>query len=174
MKYAAKKSLLALSFLLPIGLAGNAQAHIILENKKAEAGAYYKAVFQVGHGCHGAPIKQIVVTIPTGVLGAKPMPKSGWKIEIDKAPLAKPITMHGHTATEDVSQIRWSGGPLADSDYDEFILLAKLPEKPGPLYWQVSQICDEGRMDWVEVPAPGKKFSDYKMPAPSMEILPKK
>ncbi len=174
MKSNAKKSLAAMLLLLPFGLIGNAAAHILLENKKAEAGAYYKAVFQVGHGCHGSPTKQIIVTIPSGVVGVKPKPKAGWKIETDKGRLAQPYTMHGHTVTETVTQVRWSGGPLADSDYDEFVLIAKLPAKTGPLYWQVSQVCEQGRIDWAEVPADGRKSSDYEMPAPGMEILPKK
>ena len=174
MKRSAKKSLVVLSLLAPFSLIGNAEAHVLLENKKAEAGAHYKAVFQVGHGCHGSATKQVIVTIPAGVVGVKPKPKAGWKIDTDKSPLAQPYTMHGKPVTETVTQVRWSGGPLADSDYDEFILMAKLPEKAGPLYWQVSQVCDQGRMDWIEVPADGKKSSDYEMPAPGMEILPKK
>lgn len=174
MKSSKRKSLAALFLVLPFGLIGNAEAHILLENKKAEGGAYYKAVFQVGHGCHGSATKQLIVTIPAGVVAVKPMVKAGWKIETDKGPLAQSYTMHGRAVTETVTQVRWSGGPLADGEFDEFILVAKLPEKPGPLFWRVSQVCEQGRMDWVEVPAEGKKSSDYEMPAPGMEILPKK
>ena len=55
-----------------------AAAHVVLEYQVANAGSYYKATFKVGHGCGTSPVKQIVVTIPAGVQGAKPMPKAGW------------------------------------------------------------------------------------------------
>lgn len=173
MNPSSSRSFRALALLSFLGLMGNAYAHITLQNQKGEAGAYYRAVLQVGHGCEaGSPIKQIIVDIPDGVLGAKPMAKAGWKIEVDKAKLAKPYTMHGVTITDYVTQIRWTGGPLADAHYDEFVLVAKLPDQAGPLYWKVSQICETGRLDWAETPAAGKKLSDYKLPAAVMEIIP--
>ena len=174
MKSSKNKSLPALVLLLPFGLMGNAQAHITLQNQKAEAGAQYRAVLQVGHGCEGgSPIKQIILDIPEGVLGAKPMAKAGWKIEVDKAKLAKPYTMHGVTISDYVTQIRWTGGSLDDANFDEFVVAAKLPDRTGPLYWKVSQVCEQGRLDWAETPAAGKKLSDYKTPAAVMELLPK-
>lgn len=148
-------------------------AHITLEQKQAEAGSYYKATFKVGHGCEGSAIKQIVVTIPNGVMGAKPMPKAGWQIEIEKTKLAQPYLSHGKKIEETVSVVRWIGGPLPDAYYDEFVLSVRLPEQVGPLYWSVSQICEQGRIDWTEVPTPGKKRSDYAAPAPVLEIVPK-
>jgi uncharacterized protein YcnI len=154
-------------------LAWPAHAHITLEQKQAEAGSYYKATFKVGHGCEGSAIKQIVVTIPNGVMGAKPMPKAGWQIEIEKNKLAQPYLSHGKKIEETVSVVRWTGGPLPDAYYDEFVLSVRLPEQVGPLYWSVSQICEQGRIDWIEVPVPGKKRSDYAAPAPVLEILPK-
>ena len=151
-----------------------ASAHIVLENQKAEAGSYYKAVFKITHGCDGEPIRQIIVNIPEGVQGAKPMVKPGWTIEIERGRLAKPYTaLHGRTVTEEVKQLRWTGGPLPSEHYDEFVVTARLPDAPGKLYWKVSQVCEKGRIDWDEVPAPGKKASDYKAPAAQMELTPR-
>jgi uncharacterized protein YcnI len=154
--------------------ADTASAHVVLETQKAEAGGYYKAVFRITHGCDGEPIRQIVVNIPEGVQGAKPMVKPGWTIEIDRAALTKPYTaLHGRGVAEEVRQVRWTGGPLANEHYDEFVLMARLPETPGTLYWKVSQVCEKGRIDWDEIPAPGKKASDYKSPAVRMELTPR-
>lgn len=161
--------------LLPLvfALAGDAYAHVTLESRSAEAGSTYKAVFKVGHGCAGSPVRQIVVDIPDGVQGAKPMPKAGWQIEIEQTRLDRPYTSHGKSVAEDVTQVRWMGGPLPDAYYDEFVLVAKLPERVGMLYWKVSQVCEQGRIDWAELPAAGSKLSDYRAPAAALEVVPK-
>ena len=153
-----------------------AAAHVTLEYQVANAGSYYKGTFKVGHGCGSAPVKQIVVTIPAGVQGAKPMPKAGWSLELTREKLAKPQLDHGKTILEDVSRISWTAKTSADylqNDwYDEFVLQAKLPATAGMLYWPVSQICDGVRVDWNEVPKPGQKLSDLKSPAAALELMP--
>jgi len=157
---------------LVLAAAGAAQAHITLETAQAPAGSYYKAVFRVGHGCDGSPVRQLVVEIPPGVRGAKPMVKPGWRIDIQRARLDTPYDSHGHTVTEDVSQVRFSGGPLPDAYYDEFALMAQLPEQPGPIYWKVAQLCEKGRVDWVEIPAAGQSLHDLKAPAALLDVVP--
>ncbi|MES2508619.1 MAG: YcnI family protein [Pseudomonadota bacterium] len=151
-------------------------AHVVLEYQVANAGSYYKATFKVGHGCGTSPTKQVVVTIPAGVQGAKPMPKAGWTIDIVREKLAQPVVDHGRTVAEDVARITWTAKTPADylqNDwYDEFALHAKLPGKAGTLYWPVSQICESGRTDWNEVPKPGQKMSDIKSPAAVLELMP--
>ena len=151
-------------------------AHVVLEYQVANAGSYYKATFQVGHGCGASPIKQIVVTVPDGVQGAKPMPKPGWALDIKREKLAQPRNDHGKTVTEDVSRITWTAKTPADylqnAWYDEFVLQAKLPAKAGMIYWPVSQVCEEGQVDWAQLPQSGQKLSDLKTPAAVLELLP--
>jgi periplasmic copper chaperone A len=53
-----------------------AQAHVTLEEPQALAGAGYKAVLRVGHGCEGTATHTVVVRVPAGFRGAKPMPKA--------------------------------------------------------------------------------------------------
>ncbi len=148
-------------------------AHITLETKRAEAASYYKAVFKVGHGCEGSDIREIIVHIPPGVVGVKPMPKAGWQVVVEKTRLPVPYVSHGRTIEEAPSAIRWQGGVLPDAHYDEFVLISRLPETPGMLYWKVSQVCEKGRIDWAQIPEAGKRLSDYPEPAASLEILPK-
>ncbi len=157
-----------------LGLGQTAVAHIVLEQPVAAAGSYYRATLRVGHGCDGSPIRQIVVTIPAGVQGAKPMPTAGWQIEIVRTPLAKPYVSHGRTVTEDVTEIRWTAKSaddyLQNSHYDEFVIFSKLPENPGKLYWKTSQVCEQGQIDWAELPAAGA--GKLKYPAAVLEITP--
>lgn len=164
----------AVAALLLLGTA--AHAHITLEYQVAPAGASYKASLRVGHGCDGSPTRQVSVLIPQGVRGARPMPKAGWSVEVQRQALAQPSTSHGRTVAEDVVRVTWTARTPADTlaaaHYDEFILVAQMPERPGTLYWPVNQVCEQGRLDWVEIPAAGQKASSLKAPAPTLEILP--
>ncbi|MDM5178321.1 YcnI family protein [Massilia sp. DJPM01] len=129
-----------------------AHAHVTLEQTSASAGTYQKLTFRVGHGCKGSPTHTLSVTLPAGVEGAKPMPKAGW------------------TLSGTARQLTWKGGPLADAHFDEFAMQVKLPATAGKYYFKVSQLCDEGRLDWDAIPdASGARPAS---PAPVLEIVP--
>lgn len=159
-------------------VASSASAHVVLENREAPAGSYYKATFRVGHGCKGSPTTQIKITLPEGVNTAKPQPKSGWTYAAVKAPAAPAGEHAGHNHGEPVVErtavATWTGGPLGDDQYDEFVLLLKLPDAPGTtLYFPVEQTCVEGVNNWVEIPAPGQSLRDLKSPAAALKLTPK-
>lgn len=171
----------AVAVALSCAAATPAFAHVVLEVREAPAGSYYKATFRVGHGCKGSPTTQIKVTLPEGVNTAKPQPKPGWTFAAVKAPVQiDPHAAHaghadhGPAPTERTALAIWSGGPLADDQYDEFVLMLKLPDAPGTtLYFPVEQICAEGVNHWVEVPAPGQNSRDLKGPAAALKLAPK-
>jgi len=156
---------------LGMSLGLGASAHTVLEYQVATA-----ATFKVGHGCGASPTRQIVVDIPAGVQGAKPMPKAGWRLEVTRDKLAQPYTSHGRSITEDVTRISWTAKTaddmLPNGHYDEFVLVGTLPDQAGVMYWPVQQICEQGRQDWTEVPKPGQKLSDLKSPAAMLEVMP--
>ena len=159
------------------GLFGSASAHVVLEYQVAPAGAGYKATFKVGHGCGASPTRQIAVDIPAGMRGARPMPKPGWTLDVQREKLAQPYTSHGRSITEDVTRISWTAKTdedmLPSGHYDEFVLLGTLPAQSGMMYWPVQQLCEQGRNDWTEVPKPGQKLSDLKSPAAALELMPR-
>ena len=163
------------SFILAAGLlaALNAQAHIVLEQRTAEAGSYYKATFMLTHGCDGSPTREVKVTLPEGFQRARPQPKPGWTLETRSEKLAKPYETHGKTITEDVRVVTWRGGPLLDAHYDELIIMGRLPATPGKIYFKVEQVCEKGRHDWVAIPEPGKTIRDYKEPAAELTLTPR-
>ena len=76
---------------------GPAQAHVGLEWPAAFAGSSYKASFRITHGCGTSPTKQVVVEVPAGVQGARPMPKPGWTVQVERAPLTR-ITWSARSA----------------------------------------------------------------------------
>lgn len=141
--------------------ASNALAHITLEQKSAEAGSYYKAVFRVGHGCEAAPTNAITVFMPPGVRSANPMPKAGWSVEMVKPSTERAVP----------TQVSWRGGPLLSEHYDEFTLRLQLPQQAGPMWFRVLQQCAGGAsVDWAEIPVEGTSTRGLKRPAALLEL----
>ncbi|MCR6645886.1 MAG: YcnI family protein [Terricaulis sp.] len=80
---------------LTLMLASAASAHIVFAEPEAKPGAYYAGFLRVSHGCGDSPTRAIRVEIPEGVNIARPQPKPGWSIEIERSPLATPIQAEG-------------------------------------------------------------------------------
>jgi uncharacterized protein YcnI len=155
-----------------------AGAHVTLENRQASPGSYYKAVFAVPHGCAGSATVRIRVRIPEGVIAVKPMPKSGWTLETVKGKYAASYTHHGATIAEGVREVIWSGGKLADDNYDEFVVATFLTGSLKPntmLYFPVVQECEQGSSRWIDIPEGDKAAhgQDSKSPAPGIKLIPK-
>ncbi|HXO72727.1 MAG TPA: DUF1775 domain-containing protein [Bradyrhizobium sp.] len=160
----------------PVLAALPASAHVTLENRQASPGSYYKAVFAVPHGCAGSATVKIRVQIPEGVIAVKPMPKPGWSIETVKGKYSTSYQHHGATITEGVKEVAWSGGKLADDNYDEFVLATFLTGRLKPnttLYFPLVQECEQGTSRWIEIPQEGKPAHDTKSPAPGVKLVPK-
>ncbi|MFZ6844403.1 YcnI family protein [Undibacterium sp. RuTC16W] len=145
-------------------------AHVTMEQTIASAGAYQKLTFKIGHGCEGSGTHTVKVTLPDSVMSAKPMPKAGWKLSAQVEDLATPYQSHGKTISKDVREVSWSEGLLPDAHYDEFSVQVKLPDTPGKLYFKVTQLCEQGRLDWVEIPKEGQGKKDLKAPAPMLDV----
>ena len=168
-----KKPALVIAVILA---ASSASAHVTLETKQVQVGSYYKAVFAVPHGCAGSPTIKLRVQIPEGVIGVKPMPKPGWTVETVKGKYAAEYELHGSKFSEGVKEVVWSGGKLADDNYDEFIVATFLTGglKPNTtLYFPVVQECEQGVSRWIDIPKEGAHGHDDKSPAPGVKLMPK-
>ncbi len=155
-----------------------ALAHVTLETQQAAIGSTYKAVLRVPHGCKGAATTKVRVRVPDGMIAIKPMPKAGWTLETVKGKYAKTYDYYGTPTAEGVTEVVWSGGKLLDEHYDEFVLRGYLTADLKPdttLHVPVVQECEGGGIErWIEIPAEGKSADDYKFPAPSLKLTPKK
>ena len=163
--------------LLAGGVIASAQApalaHVVLREPTATSGAYYVATFRLPHGCGASPTVAITVTLPDGIVSAKPRPVPGWRIDIARAPLATPVrTEGGGMLTERPTQITWTGGPLPNDWFEEFSISLKLPAEVGKLYFPVVQRCEVGENRWVEIPPVGKPAHDVRYPAPALTLMP--
>lgn len=155
------KPILAAAALMGLGLcllANGAQAHVTIHPSQAPAGETFVGAFRVGHGCAGGATTALRIEFPPEVAGVKPQPKAGWTVEIDSEP------QPGSTARR-VNAITWKGR-LPDDQFDDFTVMARAPDAPGPLYFNAIQSCDGVVERWTERPAAGQSGRDLRHPAP--------
>lgn len=163
--------------LIGLGLAGPvsaAQAHVTLERREATAGAAYRGVLAVPHGCGREATTAIRVQIPEGLFSVKPMPKPGWTVATTVKPYAKAYSSHGREIREGVSEILWSGNALPNDFFDEFVFVGQVdPAAAGgtTLYFPVIQTCANGEERWIETPTAERTAANLRAPAPALRIL---
>lgn len=150
-------------------IAGSASAHVVFAEPQTAPNSYYAGFLRVSHGCDGSPTRAVRVEIPAGVDIARPQPKPGWTLEIEHEPLATPVRAEMSMVTERVTAITWRGELPADQ-FDQFGIMMRLPDRSGPLYFRVTQICAEGMQSWTDIPAPGAAWNSVPHPAPVLTL----
>lgn len=161
------KKLIALAAL---ALPASASAHVVFDQRVATAGGYYTGFLRVTHGCGDSPTVSVRVDIPAGVVSARPQPKPGWTLKIDRVPLATPIKGEGGAAiTTRVTAITWTG-KLPPDEFDQFGLSLKLPDAAGPLYFPTTQRCATGVNAWTAIPASPEQWHATPSPAPMLML----
>lgn len=158
-----------------LSLPPSANAHATLAITEAAPNTTYRAVVQINHGCDGSPTRTVRVTVPDGLIAARPMPKPGWTLATTTGPYPKAYPYyHGKTLSEGVREITWSGSSLPDDQFDEFVFTARITEDAVPgstIRIPIVQDCETGTARWVEVPAPGQDAHALKSPAPGVRIV---
>ena len=157
------KTIIIIPTLTLLLLASAAQAHVVLAQKEAEAGSAYMAVFKVGHGCDGSATRQISVTLPPGFKRAKPTPKAGWTLAVQRDKPGADATEISWTANTEADQ-------LQDAWYDEFTLRGNLRDQPAELWFKVRQVCAKGESNWADIPTAGESAKGSKMPAAKLTV----
>lgn len=170
MKISFKNSLLALALLSGSTLAN---AHATFENGSAQVGSTYKAVVRIGHGCGDQPTTAMRVSMPAGMIKAKPMPKAGWNVAVKTADYDKTYQYYGSDVKSGVTEITWSGNSLPADFYDEFVFTVFVSDafkKGDEVYFKTVQTCAKGENPWVEIPKKGQDAHSLKFPAPMLKI----
>jgi uncharacterized protein YcnI len=151
----------------------SAMGHVVFSEQQAVPGGYYTGFLRVGHGCGNSPTAALRVSIPEGVISAKPQPKPGWTLRIDKVPLTKPVLGEGGAQiTERVAAITWTG-VLPVDQFDQFGLSLKLPGTTGPLYFPTVQRCETGENAWTTIPHSPEQWHQETRPAPMLMLEPR-
>lgn len=155
--------------LLSALVATSASAHVVFDEPEARANSYYAGFLRVSHGCGDSPTVALRVEIPAGINTARPQPKPGWTIEIEREPLAAPIRSEYGEITERVRAVTWRGRLEADH-FDQFGLMLRLPDQAGPLYFRAIQTCESGERRWIDIPASGQAWHAVESPAPVLTV----
>lgn len=143
-------------FVILLMSTASAQAHVVLDQKSAPAGSAYAATFKVGHGCSGLATTEIIVYLPEGIDTANAVSQQGWQLDQSVA-----------------RQVRWHGGLLQNKERAQFVMNVQLPKQIGTIYWRVKQICQNGVIDWSEVPSKSEPDRKLKTPAAVLELTEK-
>lgn len=156
----AAASLLALLLASPA-----AQAHVEIVATPAVAGEEVRIAFQVGHGCGDSPTVALTVQVPEGLLLGRPMVKPGWTIATQDRRLDPPFVRHGIAFTQSMALVRWDGGSLPATLFDEFVIKGIVSETArDSLAFPVRQVCLNGQQyDW-------NGAADSAQPAPVLKI----
>ena len=150
-----------------------AGAHSTFEETEAAQGATSKFTLRVPHGCDGETTLKVRVQIPDGLVGVKPMPKAGWKLEVKTGPYSKTYNTGYADVSEGVQEITWTG-ELPDAFYDEFVFRGTVTDAfpvDTMLYIPVVQECASKAERWIEIPAAGQSAEDLEGPAPGVKVI---
>lgn len=146
-------------------------AHASLETSEAVPGAY-KAVMRLPHGCDGKPTDTVRIAIPEGFINAKPMPKPGWRLEIETGDYAHSYDYHGEAMSAGAKAVIWSGGSLDDAHYDEFVVNGTLDAGTvgTTLAFVTVQKCGDDEVAWDQIAAARENPHSLDHPAPTLSV----
>ncbi|QDY77768.1 YcnI family protein [Streptomyces qinzhouensis] len=156
-------------------LAGPAFAHISVQPQgEAARGGYATVGVKVPNERDNASTVKLELTLPTEhpLASVLPQPVPGWNIEVTKAKLAKPLSVHGKQITEAVSKVTWTaaGSKIGPGQFQQFPLsIGQLPENADRLVFKALQTYDNKEVvRWIETPEKGKP--EPESPAPVLTL----
>ncbi|MFE6520161.1 YcnI family protein [Streptomyces sp. NPDC057794] len=158
-----------------LALSAPAFAHVTVQPEGTAAkGGYAVVGYKVPNERDDASTTKLEVTFPTDhpLASVMPQPMPGWKIEVTKSKLDKPLEMHGEKITEAVSKVTWTadGKGIEPGYFEKFPLsVGQLPEDADQLVFKALQTySDKEVVRWIEVPQEGQEEPDN--PAPVLEL----
>jgi uncharacterized protein YcnI len=166
----------ALMMLLLVGIASPpAKAHVTLQTPEAPIGGNYKAVFKLGHGCAGSPVRVLRVRLPAGAVEVHPVAKQGWTIQVINGVWDRSVSHKGAPRNYGVTEVAWQatrGWSAETGDFTIDVTFADGLPSNAALYFPLVQECEKGTERYIEVPKPGQSSDALKFPAPSVTMVP--
>jgi periplasmic copper chaperone A len=164
---------------LSVGLLGfgaaAAEAHVSVHADSTAAGSFSQLTFRVPNESPSAGTVKLEVQLPQDTpfpfVSAKPVP--GWKIDVVKAKLPKPVEDEGTTITEAARTVTWTaekGAQIAPGEYQEFSISAGPLPDPKEISLPAVQTYSNGEVvEWNQpTPASGE---EPEHPAPAFEVV---
>ncbi|MEU0388031.1 YcnI family copper-binding membrane protein [Streptomyces chartreusis] len=158
-----------------LALSVPAFAHVTVQPEgDAAKGGYAVIDFKVPNERDNASTTKLEVNFPTDhpLASVMPEPMPGWKIDVTKSKLDKPLEMHGEKISEAVTKVTWTadGKGIEPGYFEKFPLsIGQLPEDTDQLVFKALQTYSNKEVvRWIEVPQKGQEEPDN--PAPVLEL----
>jgi uncharacterized protein YcnI len=171
-------AVLGVAGLAVLGTPTIASAHVSAQPSEFTQGGRATFAFRVPNERDNAGTTKIEVTLPqdTPLTSVRTRPLAGWKAEVVKGKLDKPVTVGGKEITEAFKTITWTAEPgvkIGVNEYQEFFVsLGTLPEKD-KLELPAKQTYENGEVvDWSQ--SAGADGKEPEHPAPVLKLAPKK
>ena len=134
-----------------LAVSAPAWAHVVVSPEVVTAGDYETLTVSVPTEKE-IPTSKIRVVVPEGFLLSGVQPVAGWE----------------HTFEEDggvVRAVTFSGGEIRPQEFQQFLLQAQAPDKPGEYPWKAFQTYEDGSVvEWTGPP-------DSEEPASVIEVV---
>ncbi|WP_217142218.1 YcnI family protein [Streptomyces sp. AC627_RSS907] len=165
----------AVSGIAVLALSAPAFAHVSVQPEgTATKGGYAVVDFKVPNERDNASTTKLEVNFPADhpLASVMPQPVPGWKAEVTKTTLDKPLESHGKQLTEVVSKVTWTadGKGIEPGYFQKFpVSVGALPENADELVFKAIQTYDNKEVvRWIEVPQKGQEEPDN--PAPVLKL----
>ncbi|MEU2333034.1 YcnI family protein [Streptomyces sp. NPDC006654] len=159
-----------------LAVASPAFAHVSVQPEGTAAkGGYAVIDFKVPNERDDASTTEVEVTFPADhpIASVMPQPMAGWKIDVTKSKLAKPLVMHGEKIGEAVTKVTWTatdGKGIQPGYFQKFPLsVGALPENTDELVFKALQTYSNKEVvRWIEVQQKGQEEPEN--PAPVLAL----
>ncbi|MGW0118782.1 YcnI family copper-binding membrane protein [Streptomyces sp. NPDC003327] len=156
-------------------LSGPAFAHVSVQPQgEAAKGGYATVNVKVPNERDSASTVKVEVNFPLDhpLASVMPQPVPGWKAEVTKTKLDKPLKLHGKEINEAVSKVTWTadGSKIGPGQFQQFPLsLGQLPEDADQLVLKAIQTYDNKEVvRWIEEQKEGAE--EPQNPAPVLKL----
>ncbi|MFE7513926.1 YcnI family protein [Streptomyces sp. NPDC057540] len=156
-------------------LSGTAFAHVSVQPQgEAAKGGYATVNIKVPNERDNASTVKLEVNFPLDhpLASVMPQPIPGWKAEVTKSKLSKPLELHGKKINEAVSKVTWTadGSKIGPGQFQQFPLsLGQLPEDTDELVLKAIQTYDNKEVvRWIEEQKDGAEEPEN--PAPVLKL----
>ncbi|MFJ4336664.1 YcnI family protein [Streptomyces sp. NPDC088915] len=156
-------------------LSGTAFAHVSVQPQgEAAKGGYATVNIKVPNERDNASTVKLEVNFPLDhpLASVMPQPVPGWKAEVTKSKLDKPLELHGKKINEAVSKVTWTadGSGIGPGEFQQFPLsLGQLPEDADQLVLKsVQTYSNKEVVRWIEEQKEGAE--EPQNPAPVLKL----
>ncbi|MEU2287679.1 YcnI family protein [Streptomyces sp. NPDC013178] len=156
-------------------LSAPAFAHVTVQPEGTAAkGGYAVVNFRVPNERDNASTTKLEINFPTDtpLSSVLPQPIPGWKIDVTKSKLAKPLEVHGRQISEAVSKVTWTaeGKGIEPGFLQQFpVSMGVLPEKADQVVFKAIQTYSNKEVvRWIEVQEKGGEEPEN--PAPVLAL----